>query len=520
MRYLLSHALACRIAKSVAVPRHGCTNALDCSLNGDCLHGLCHCVVPWHGVACETMRFKPATTLQGYGMQPNITSWGGGVLFDGGKYHLYVCVMTNGCPLSAWRENSRIDHAVADDVMGPYVFKDVAVNTWSHNPAPVRLSDGTFALFHIGDGSSIPNGGRSCGSGASHGGGPEEKRVFVISYAENWVVQARERFVDFVDANSVDFADWDIKTLDREGKAVEGPESIARHQFPISIVLIRKVRPGSTIHVSHSLDGPWTPLLPNTLGNCNNPAPWVHANGTIFIVCRGILKRAEHVAGPWSMVTAFSHIGGPASTYEDPYLYVDQRGFHIIYHVYALAERVQCGNATVSAHAFSKDGHAWHVSPVQPFTAQIEVAGSGTVSVSTRERPYFFFDASGQMTHLFSAVCHASQCPSEAPCVNCKYTHWDYTLAQPFDLSPQSSAPSASNGVVRDCKSSIVGYCTTRELKLFASYVGSLTVTTPLSPALDLSKLQAFGGVRNIDGYSTALELRSLALYHGTLVSS
>ena len=34
-----------------------------------------------------------------------------------------------------------------------------------------------------------------------------------------------------------------------------------------------------------SLDGPWEPLSPNTLGGCNNPAPWVHPrNGTIFIV--------------------------------------------------------------------------------------------------------------------------------------------------------------------------------------------------------------------------------------------
>ena len=42
---------------------------------------------------------------------------------------------------------------------------------------------------------------------------------------------------------------------------------------------------GSTIHVAKSLDGPWEPLSPNTLGGCNNPAPWVHPrNGTIFIV--------------------------------------------------------------------------------------------------------------------------------------------------------------------------------------------------------------------------------------------
>ncbi len=41
---------------------------------------------------------------------------------------------------------------------------------------------------------------------------------------------------------------------------------------------------GSTIHVATSLDGPWSPLA-NDLGGCNNPAPWVHPNGTIYIGC-------------------------------------------------------------------------------------------------------------------------------------------------------------------------------------------------------------------------------------------
>ena len=66
---------------------------------------------------------------------------------------------------------------------------------------------------------------------------------------------------------------------------------------------------GSTIHISKSLDGPWVPLANNTLGGCNNPAPWVHPNGTIYIVCGGSLKRSESLSGPWDTVTHFSHQG-------------------------------------------------------------------------------------------------------------------------------------------------------------------------------------------------------------------
>merc|ERR1719446_1647776 len=79
---------------------NGCTGSLDCSLNGDCVDGVCHCDAPWSGGTCETMRFKPVKKIQGYGMQPNLTTWGGGAIFDGSKYHLFVSAMTNECPLS------------------------------------------------------------------------------------------------------------------------------------------------------------------------------------------------------------------------------------------------------------------------------------------------------------------------------------------------------------------------------------------------------------------------------------
>ena len=56
---------------------------------------------------------------------------------------------------------------------------------------------------------------------------------------------------------------------------------------------------GSTIHTSKSLAGPWTPLAPNTLPRCGNPAPHVHRNGSLFVVCQhNMLLRAEDIRGP------------------------------------------------------------------------------------------------------------------------------------------------------------------------------------------------------------------------------
>ena len=99
------------------------------------------------------------------------------------------------------------------------------------------------------------------------------------------------------------------------------------------------------------------------VAGCNNPAPWVHPNGTIYIVCGNEMKRAENISGPWSVVTTFSHAGGPAGAYEDPYLYTTQHGWHLLYHVYTtgrlIAQVAESASPRQSSHALlSKCGKA------------------------------------------------------------------------------------------------------------------------------------------------------------------
>jgi len=343
------------------------------------------------------MAFLPVAPVQGYGMSPNLTTWGGNALYDEKtqEYHLFVSAMTNGCPLSTWGGNSRIEHAVAKTITGPYTFKDVAINTWAHNAAPVALKDGTYAIFHIGTGAGPPDGGKNC----------SQDRAVGVAYAE----EDRQR--------------------DLQDMASNEPSASA----------------GSTIHYAASLDGPWLPLKVNTLGGCNNPAPWVHKNGTIYIVCGGSFRRSESISGPWTTVATFSHAGGPPGHYEDPFLYNTDRGWHLIYHVYNTVEHPphghECVDSTVSAHAFSEDGFTWRTSAVQPYGTQVKLTTGETVTVATRERPKLNFNVAGQMTHLFNGVCGAAACPHgpKTGCVDCKYGYWDYTLVQPLDLGTASS---------------------------------------------------------------------------------
>lgn len=346
-----------------------------CSLNGvlDAKDD-CDCDAPWSGPDCSTMNFNPVRFPQGYGMEPNITSWGGNAIFDGQRYHLFVAVMTNGCSLRAWTRNSRVDHATSFKITGPYKYKDVAINTWSHNPAPISLPDGTYAIIHIGDGSGQPDGGENC---------------------------------SVVDA------------------------SVYRRRAQAAT--------GSSIHISQSLDGPWVPLETNSLNSCNNPSPYVHRNGTIFIVCNNNrLLRSMSISGPWTVVTSLQHLGGPPGNYEDAFFYIDKRGFHLLWHVYNTNEHPphghDCTNSTVSAHAYSQDGFSWFTSPIQPYGTRIVLLDGTTMTVATRERPKLFFDETGQMTHLFNGVCGAPACPDgpKTGCVDCKNDSWDFTLVVPL----------------------------------------------------------------------------------------
>ena len=396
--------------RGVGAAGPGCTDDLDCSLNGVCSPStaVCVCDRPWAGASCGRLLFKAVSFPQGYGMAPNLTAWGGGAIRNpkDGRYHAFIHTVAHGCPL-ACGDNSRIEHAVSDNVTGPYAFSDVAVPMDARNSAPVVLPDGTFAIFHIHTGVPSPNSGAVCA--------PDNAPPFDTIGA-----QLRSR-------------------LPFRCPSTATPAAAARSSSA-----------GSSIHTSASLAGPWLPVVPNTLPACGNPAPHVLDNGTIFIVCQHTeFYRAESVHGPWTLVTSLTNVtdgagGGVPGKYEDPFLWRDRRSnWHIMYHVYNTDDGKHggpgaCANATVSGHLFSRDGRTWRPSAVGPYTARVALTGGREVTVSTRERPNIFFDAAGQMTHLFNAVCSATgdDCAASTGtgCVDRKYEAWDYNLVAPLDV--------------------------------------------------------------------------------------
>jgi len=437
-----------------------------CSLNGqlDEDQGICHCDKPWSGTECEILQFLPLSIPNGYPNLHTKTTWGGDIVYNAHDktHHLFVTAMTDGCSLRSWQTHSRIEHAISHTgITGPYEFVDVAVPIWSHNPKVIALqqqnqkTNGSFAsssapslaLFHIG-----------------MGAGPADlhKNCTKQDYYSIWQRRGHS---------------------DDDGGKDDASTKASRNLFQdqknsASTIGTRAARSG-TIHTAPSVQGPWTPLPNNTLGYCNNPAPFVVHDRTkgvsiIYIVCdHNVLKQAHNVGGPWTTIgeiipsenndgSITNDDAGGGIMYEDPSLYVDHRGhFHVIFHAYVPYENPphghDCSNSTVAAHFFSVDGRQWYRSPGQPYGSQIQLleetataAGGGggghgrstIMTLSTRERPTLIFDTDPvtgrvqQLTHLLTGACSAPNCPRGPPagCVNCKYDHWDYTLIQAFDI--------------------------------------------------------------------------------------
>jgi hypothetical protein len=172
---------------------------------------------------------------------------------------------------------------------------------------------------------------------------------------------------------------------------------------------------------------------------CNNPAPLLHPNGTLFLACdSATILRAPALAGPWSALSTPSfndHTNAPIGGYEDAFLWIDPRGaWHALFHVWSTEPEASCVSSNVSAHGFSSNGIDWHFSPLQPYGTTVTLEDGTSFISPTRERPKLLFGASdGEPTHLLNgAVRDIASC---APhwCSRCKQlSQHTFTLVTPL----------------------------------------------------------------------------------------
>ena len=347
-----------------------CTTPLDCSLNGLCSDGVCVCDAGWSGSACGNLTLAETDPTLGHAWDSGSSSWGGLPLRDdNGTWHLFYSQFVRGCGLFSWSTNSRVVHATAPTLEGPFVDADVVEPVFSHNAQAMRAIDGTWVVWYIG-----------CGQGeAIHdcGGSPADALPLAPrttpTRPPGWNPSR-----------------W-CKPMGREALG-EGYVSYSSAPTP---------------------NGPWTPLGRPAIEGSNdtrrwdtlitNPAPWPLPDGRIVLglsgdggsggKCIGI-ARSSAWNGTYAADAREATRAG-----EDTFAFVTPRGdYHVLYH--------DTSGTSNGGHAFAPAATPteWIVGSHAVYTGDVVWANGTRATVYDRERPKIAFDEHGVPRALFNGI--------------------------------------------------------------------------------------------------------------------
>lgn len=384
MKYVVAFLtlLALPTASSKGVKHGGgnCTTDWDCSLGGLCVDAECSCDRWFTGPNCVLLNLQRAN-FPGDGMDyrtQNYYSWGGHCIKDKGLYHGYFSFMCRHATLDSWTTASSVVHATADKPTGPYHFKEMVIQPWSHN-AIVQKDPltGQFLIFHIGDAKVNSSQWAPCFNGSA---------------------DTLELRAEASSAHALMFQDTpprhDERTLHSSVGSGDGD--------------------GIYVSTAPTPDGPWTPfnggksLMFNLSGwwasGVSNPTPYIFPNGTTLMMvtgfpcppgwgnlappCIGMLQ-ADHWSGPYEPLHS-EPIVHPES--EDPFIWKDPRGnFHLHTNVNTYHKRCPVGVAC-GGHAWSHDAINWSDQYIGAFGPVLTTNNGSVVVNAYVERPQVYQD--------------------------------------------------------------------------------------------------------------------------------
>ena len=306
----------------------------------------------------------PAFESEGYWV------WGSSVVRgDDGKYHMFVSRFPKTLPFHpGWMVASEIVHAVSDTPAGPYQFSDVAL--------PARGAQ-------YWDGRSTHN-----------------PRIFKHNHKYYLIYMGSTH--PFVEPT------YDELTLDSKWCIV------GRSNKRIGLA------------VADSPYGPWKrldePILktkPNTFYSflTSNPSPVIQEDGSVLMIFKGRAHTKDGEYSQMSLGVAYApSIEGPYGVLnndqpifqvdgqgeaEDPFLWKDNRGYHIIFKDHVAKYTGERGGG-VMAH--SQDGIHWTVDKAPKAYSRTVEWEDGSVEMQGQlERPFLLIE-DGVVTHAFFAT--------------------------------------------------------------------------------------------------------------------
>ncbi|GMH77068.1 hypothetical protein TrST_g4087 [Triparma strigata] len=358
---------------------------MDCSLNGDCENPL--------------LKALPAFAIGAGYHNESFASWGGNIILKGGKYHLLVAQFVNECPLGLWGTASSIIRAESDSYLGPFEYKETVVGAFSHNPT-IRKSphDGKYYLFMIGAGDSVDP--PDCREDSQHLSSTLQESSIHVQRADSiYGPWSKPQAVMFSNNSTY---------------LCNGHTNPSPHFMPDGSVYLafQADSCGDPTHDTGAMVGlaksaAWDQPFELTSPDPVTPKDW----DPLHPVC-------------WAGVD------------EDPFLWLDKRGFHILTHG-------MCPSGLRQAHyKFSVDGVNWKTSYLQTYHYLVKYEDKSRHAFARMERPQLVFAGgfdentglAGEPVALVNGVCGLGfgKNHSDFECVFDKLTGMTWTLVRPL----------------------------------------------------------------------------------------
>lgn len=310
----------------------------------------------------------PAFQCEGYWM------WGSSVVQgDDGKYHMFVSRFPKSLPFHpGWMVASEIVHAVSEKPEGPYAFSDVAL--------PAR--------------------------GAQYWDGRSTHNPRIFKYRHKYYL------IYMGSTHPFEEPTYDELTLDSKW------------------CIVGRANKRVGLAVSDSPYGPWKrldePVLktePNTFYSylTSNPSPVIRKDGSVLMIFKGRahaengkysdmalgIASAPSIEGPYTVLNdkkPIFQVDGQGEA-EDPFLWEDERGFHVIFKDHVARFTGERGGG-VMAH--SKDGIHWTVDKdAKAYSRTVEWEDGKVEMQGQLERPFLLME-NGKPTHAFFATMDGS----------------------------------------------------------------------------------------------------------------
>eukprot|EP01084_Bolivina_argentea_P126675 224246_1 len=351
---------------------NSCQTNEDCSYLGICNTNTkeCKCNDNFYGTHCNYMNYTQINwNIDGYNnptTNTNTSTWDGWAIKSDNKYHLFISIITNNCPLQGyWTTNSIIAHVISNNAIGPYIFNDIALypNTNKSafdslsvfNPAVIQVND-TFLLYYTATASKNQTSSNCTKYNTQMlSGAGSTQRIGLASAKSLYGPWTRSPANPIIKPNATKKTLWNSQFVTNPAPLLLKNNSIA---------VIYKAKP---------IDQ-----------NGNSKSTMYHG-----------IAMSEDINGPYVTINKEKALNVPTFC-ADPFLWSSYNDsiFHILF---------QCHWNCSQQIAYSNDLLNWNYFNEQKW-CDVMLTNNSNVNLLRRERPCLLFDNNHNIEYLYTAV--------------------------------------------------------------------------------------------------------------------